>query len=313
MLMRIKSIDKSRALRDAIRWAETELSNAGVHCGHGTMNTADEAAWLAGSALGVAPSELERHLGDALDAGQRTRIATLIEQRIETRKPTAYLLKEAWFAGLSFYVDERVIVPRSLTAEFIRERFAPWIESARVHRLLDLGTGSGCMAIAAAVAFPRARVDAVDISTDALAVARINVERHDLLDRVQLVRSDLYRELAAERYDVILTNPPYVAREELRKLPPEYRFEPIVALDAGVEGLDLIVRILADASPHLEPNGILIAEVGSSRDALEHVFPEVPFVWLTTSSGDESVFLLTEETIAQHARAFLKAANSTSR
>ena len=211
-------------------------------------------------------------------------------------------MKEAWFGGLSFYVDERVIVPRSLTVEFIEERFQPWVAPARVRRVLDLCTGSGCMAILAAHAFPAAAVDAADISADALAVARINVERHALTTRVRLVQSDLYAGLGDVRYDVIVTNPPYVARRELARLPTEYGFEPVLALDAGAEGIDVILRILADASAHLEPHGILVAEVGNSRIALERKLSDVPFTWLTTSTGDDSVFLLTAQTLEQHAR-----------
>jgi ribosomal protein L3 glutamine methyltransferase len=226
----------------------------------------------------------------------------LVGERITTRKPAAYLLKEAWFGGLSFYVDERVIVPRSLTVEFIAERFQPWIAPARTRRLLDLCTGSGCMAILAAHAFPDATVDAADISADALAVAHINVARHALAARVRLIQSDLYAALGDARYDVIVTNPPYVARRELARLPAEYRFEPVLALEAGSEGVDVILRILADAAAHLEPHGILVAEVGNSRIALERKMSDVPFTWLTTSTGDESVFLLTAQILAQHAR-----------
>ena len=300
--MRAKSIDKVRSLSEAIRWAENELNNAGVHCGHGTDNTRDEAAWLVAAAAGLTPMELGDRVKEAPSTQARTRLQSLVGDRIRTRKPAAYLLKEAWFGGLSFYVDERVIVPRSLTVEFIQERFQPWIAPVRVHRLLDLCTGSGCMAILAAHAFPAAAVDAADISADALAVARINVERHALTTRVRLVQSDLYAGLGDVRYDVIVTNPPYVARRELARLPTEYGFEPVLALDAGAEGIDVILRILADASAHLEPHGILVAEVGNSRIALERKLSDVPFTWLTTSTGDDSVFLLTAQTLEQHAR-----------
>lgn len=278
--------------RDAIRWAERQLAAAGVYCGHGTDNVLDEAAWLVSAVLRIPPGELAKHHGAALDSKARTRLRQLVTQRIRTRKPTAYLLHEAWFAGLRFYIDERVIVPRSLTGEFIEERLEPWIDAARVRRILDLCTGSGCMAVACARAFPTARVDATDISNDALAVARINVERYGLGDRVRLVQSDLFSNLAGIRYDVIVTNPPYVSRAEMRQLPPEYRHEPRLALEAGTDGLDAIVRIVREAADHLEPEGVLIAEVGNASVAVQRKYRDVPFLWLTSKSGDDSVFLL---------------------
>lgn len=294
----------AQSVRDAILSTRQRLDKSGVYCGHGTDNTLDEAAWLVGGALGIAPAELDAHLQDTLTSAQRAQIDALLEKRARERKPTAYLLNEAWFAGLPFYVDERVIIPRSLTGEFIQEQFAPWVDPTRVRRILDLCTGSGCMAIAAALAFPDAQIDAADISADALAVARINVERHRLAERVRLVQSDLYASLAGKRYDVIITNPPYVARDELEELPAEYGFEPSIALASGEQGLDAISAILAGGAAHLEPQGILVAEVGNSHDALEQALPEIPFLWLTTTTGDESVFLLTAEQLVQHAAAF---------
>ncbi len=284
-----------RTVNDLIRWAAQRLRRARLCFGHGTDNALDEAAWLVGSVLGLAPHALTEHLGDIPDEARSARIRALVAARIATRKPLAYLLNEAWFAGLKFYVDERVLVPRSLTAEFIAERFTPWIEPARVRRILDLCTGSGCMAIAAALAFPAAAVDAVDISPEALAVAGINVERYGLGERVTLISSDLFAALGGQRYDVIIANPPYVSEEEWQRLPPEYRHEPKLALVAGVGGLDILLRLLAEASRHLEPGGILVVEAGGARCALEQACPHVPFVWLTSASGDESVFLLTAE------------------
>lgn len=291
--MSADSANNPNIMRDWISWAERELTAAGVFFGHGTDNALDEAAWLVGGAMALAPDQLDAHLDDSLTPAQRTAIHQLIEQRIATRKPAAYLLHEAWFAGLSFYVDERVIVPRSLIGEFIRERFQPWIEPARAGRILDLCTGSGCMAIACAFAFPQARVDAADISEDALAVARINIERHRLAERVRLVRSDLFSTLEGERYDIIVTNPPYVARAEMSTLPAEYRHEPRLALESGADGLDAITHILRQTSAHLEPKGILVAEVGNSNETLQARFPEIAFLWLTTETGDDSVLLLT--------------------
>jgi ribosomal protein L3 glutamine methyltransferase len=289
-----------RTVADFIGWTERRFAGAGLYFGHGTDNPLDEAAWLVGSALKLAPHELEAHLEDEPAPPQQDAIRALVDSRIRTRQPLAYLLKESWFAGLKFYVDERVIVPRSLTAEFIAERFQPWTNPARVRRILDLCTGSACMAIACAHAFPEARVDAADISEAALAVARINVEHHALSDRVRLVRSDLFSALEDERYDLIVTNPPYVAHAEMQTLPPEYRHEPALALASGAQGLDAVIRILAAAPAHLNPGGILVAEVGNSAERLQEKFPSVPFTWLATTAGDESVFLLTAEQLQQH-------------
>jgi len=289
-----------RTAADFIVSTERRFEEAGLYFGHGTDNALDEAAWLVGSALHLAPHELDEHLDDELTAAQRDAIRELAQTRITTRRPLAYLLKEAWFAGLKFYVDERVIVPRSLTAEFIKEQFQPWIDPAQIHRILDLCTGSGCMAIALAYAFPRTRLDAADISPDALAVTRINVENHGMGERVRLIRSDLFSALKDERYDLIVTNPPYVARAEMETLPQEYRHEPALALESGGQGLDAIIRILAQAPAHLNPGGILVAEVGNSGVVLQEKFAAVPFTWLTTSSGDESVFLLTQEQLQEH-------------
>lgn len=294
------SIAAPKTVRDAIVWTEKRLASAGVYFGHGTDNALDEAAWLVSATIAVPPAELAKHHPRALAREARARLNELIEKRIATRKPAAYLLQEAWFAGLPFYVDERVIVPRSLTGEFIQQRFAPWVDAARVRKILDLCTGSGCMAIACARAFPAAHVDAADVSTEALAVARINVEKHGLGGRVRLVQSDVFSNLADKRYDVIVTNPPYVGRAEMKLLPPEYRHEPKLALESGASGLDAITRILHDAADYLEPHGVLIAEVGNSKQALVQRFLDVPFVWLSTQSGDDSVFLLTAKQLKEH-------------
>ena len=293
------SIATLRSVRDAIVWAEKLLAGVDVYFGHGTDNALDEAAWLVSAAIAVPPAELAKHHRRPIAAAARARLKELVEQRIATRKPAAYLLNEAWFAGLRFYVDERVIVPRSLTGEFIRQGFALWVDATRVRKILDLCTGSGCMAIACAVAFPSAQVDAADISNDALAVARINVDTHGLGDRVRLLQADLFSNLAGNRYDVIITNPPYVGRAEMKTLPQEYRHEPKLALESGASGLDAITRILRDGADHLEPDGVLIAEVGNSNEALQEKFPDMPFRWLTTRHGDDSVFLLTAKQLRE--------------
>ncbi len=293
-----------RTVADYVRWTQRRLVLARLHFGHGVDNARDEAAWLVGGALKLAPSDLEAQWQRTLSVAERRAVRDLIAARIRTRKPTAYLLRHTWFAGHSFYVDERALIPRSLLAEFVRERFQPWITPARVRHVLDLCTGSGCIAIAVAHAFPKARVDAADISEDALGVARINVAQHGLGGRVRLIRSDLFTALRGRRYDVIVTNPPYVDRATMRQLPPEYRHEPAIGLLAGESGLEVIARILADAHAHLTPGGILIAETGNSSTALQARFPRVPFVWLNTERGDESVFLLTAEQLAEHCRTF---------
>jgi len=282
----------TRTVREVIRRVAQRLNHADIHFGHGTDNPQDEAAWLVGGALKLVPLDLESHLKDELSPAQQAAVNTLTELRISTRKPLAYLLQEAWFAGLKFYVDERVIVPRSLTGEYITAQFHPWIGPARVHRILDLCTGSGCMAIALAYAFPDARVEAADISGDALDVARLNVENHGMRNRVRLIQSDLFDGLPGLRYDLIVTNPPYVARGEMKSLPREYRHEPALALDAGPDGLDAVRRILSEAPAHLNPDGILVAEVGNSAETLRMKFPSIPFTWLISETGDESVFLL---------------------
>lgn len=293
-----------RTVAQTIRAVARRFQRARLYFGHGTETAQDEAAWLVGHALKIAPDRLAGRLNKPVPPATLKKIDALTTTRIQTRRPLAYLLKEAWFAGRKFHVDERVIVPRSLTGEFITEQFQPWIDPKRVRRILDLCTGSGCMAIACAQAFPKARVDAVDLSGEALAVARINVKRHRLGRRVRLVRSDLFQALKGRRYDVIVTNPPYVARAEMKTLPREYLHEPELALVSGRDGLDAIVRILTEAPRHLNPGGILVGEVGNSAPALQRKFPSVPFVWLTTSTGDESVFLLTAEELDRQRRAF---------
>ncbi len=294
-------------LRDFVYAACGRMEDAGLYFGHGTDNALDEAAWLAAAALQIPHEKLDEHADDPLDAAQLGKLEALLRERIESRKPLAYLLHEAWFAGLRFYVDERAIVPRSHLGEFILDRFEPWIEPGRVRRALDLCTGSGCIAVALARAFPQADIDAADIDAGALAVARINVASHLLESRIRLVQSDLFAGLAGERYDLIVTNPPYVDAVDMAELPAEYRHEPALALASGEHGLNAIIRILAQAPEHLQPHGLLAAEVGNSCAALQAAFPSVPFTWLTTLSGDESVFLLNAEELTRYHEAFLVA------
>jgi ribosomal protein L3 glutamine methyltransferase len=267
--------------------------------GHGTSNADDEAAWLVVHALGIGFDALDAAYDRPVPAAAARRIERFAGKRIRTRAPLAYVLKEAWLDGLRFHVDERVIVPRSFIAELLRSRFRPWVKPRqRVQRLLDLCTGSGCLAILAARAFPEASVDAVDLSADALAVARRNVRDHALAGRIRLVRSDGFDALGEARYDVILSNPPYVDAKAMARLPDEYRREPEIALASGHDGLELTRRILAQAADHLSPNGVLVVEIGHNRRALERAFPRLPFAWAETSAGGDYVFVLTRDALS---------------
>ena len=280
------------------------LDRAQVCFGHGSDNAWDEAAELVFFAAGLRHEDAPAVYSQLVPAERLDAIQRLFERRISERTPAAYLTRRMWFAGVEFYVDERVLVPRSPIAELIEARFEPWIDAERVRSVLDIGTGSGCIAIATALAFPDARVDAADVSEDALAVAAMNISRHDLGKRMRAVRSDVFDALGAQRYDIIVSNPPYVGAEEMSALPEEYHREPELGLRAGDDGLDIVRRILAGASEHLSPTGILVVEVGNSEDALVAAYPEVPFIWLEFERGGGGVFLLTAEEIAAHAAEF---------
>jgi ribosomal protein L3 glutamine methyltransferase len=279
-------------LADFVRWGASEFARAQLHFGHGTANAVDEALNLAlhGVQLDhdIPPWLLKTRLTDS----EKRAVYELLRQRVETRKPYAYITHHARFAGLDFYVDERVLVPRSPIAELIEKGFEPWIESGRVHRILDLCTGSGCIAIACAHAFADAAVDATDISAEALEVARINVEQLHVKERVKLHKRDVFEGLAPARYDIIVSNPPYVDTEDMATLPDEHRAEPVLGLAAGADGLNIVGRILEGASDYLAPEGILVVEVGNSRWALEREFPDAPFTWLEFQRGEAEVFLL---------------------
>jgi len=271
------------------------LRRAGVFFGHGTDNAWDDSAALVLHALRLPHSGDRATYLQRVDSRGIERVDELIARRIEERIPAVYLTGETWFAGLPFRIDPRVLIPRSPIAELIERQFVPWIDPRRVRRLLDVGTGSGCIAIACAKVLPRARVDAVDICPEALEVAAINVRRHRLGRRVRLMRSDHFSALQGERYDIIVANPPYVGRREMSGLPPEYRHEPPLALAAGREGLDSVRVILQEAGGHLRPGGLLIVEVGNTEAAVRRTFKRLPFLWLEFERGGGGVFLLTAE------------------
>jgi ribosomal protein L3 glutamine methyltransferase len=287
-----------------IRFGAREFAAAGLAFGHGTGDATDDAAALVFHALGLDHSQAAAAYVRAVPPDDARRVLGLFTERLRRRVPAAYLMRRMWFAGLEFEVDERVIVPRSPFAELIAAGFAPWIDPARVGRVLDIGTGSGCIAIACALRFPQAQVDAVDLSGDALAVARRNVERHSVGDRLRLLHGDVYAPLDGLRYDLIVSNPPYVSDAEMDGLPEEYRHEPDLALRAGRDGLDVVRRILRDAPSHLRPDGVLVVEVGDSDERLQAAFPAVPFVWLEFEQGGGGVFVLTQAELGRHGREF---------
>lgn len=291
-------------IRDYIRWASSRFAEAGLCFGHGTATAFDEAAALVLHTLHQ-PHDLPAiYLGAALTPDERACIVDRVEQRIAERKPLAYLLGEAWFGGLAFRVDERVLVPRSPLAELILNRFVPWVDPAQIQSVLDLCTGSGCIAILCAHVFPEAAIDAVDVSQEALTVARENVQRHGVEDAVELIDSDLFAGLGAARYDIIVSNPPYVSRGEWESLPAEYHAEPRLGLESGEDGLDCVRQILVGAIHHLNPEGVLVVEVGSSAEALMAAYPTVPFTWLDFEHGGDGVFLLTARELAEHRGVF---------
>jgi ribosomal protein L3 glutamine methyltransferase len=276
-------------LQELILRTEKRLRAARLHYGHGTDNPRDEAAFLVLRGLGL---PFDADLGQAADP---SRVEALVQKRIKERTPAAYLLNEAWLSGVPFYVDRRVIIPRSHIAGLLEAGLEPW-QPRPLRRILDLCTGSGCLAILAARAFPLALVDAADLSAAALAVARRNVSKHKLEKRISVVRSDLFSSLGEKRYDLIITNPPYVSSAAMRRLPAEYRHEPGLALAAGRNGLDVVARVLASARQHLAKNGLLVCEVGNGRKAVERAFPRLPFVW-----AKDEVFILPAASLASRA------------
>jgi len=284
-------------IRDYIRWGASQFSEAKLFHGHGTATAIDDAAALVLHSLHLPYDLAECYFSSKLTQAEREKITQLINRRVKERIPSAYLTNEAVFSGLKFYVDQRVLVPRSPFAEIIQEQFAPWVDPDQVHHILDLCTGSACIAIACAYAFPDAQVDAVDLSADALDVAKINVAQHELEERLSLNQSDLFTALPAQKYDLIVSNPPYVAISEWQQLPDEFHAEPEMGFTGGESGLDLVIKILVNAADYLTEQGILIIEVGSSAETLQTQFPNIPFYWLEFEKGGDGVFLLTAEQV----------------
>ena len=283
-------------IRDWLRYSVSRLEESGVFFGHGTDNAYDESVWLVMSALHLPLDTLDNFLDARITRDEAKHLAHLIERRVTERVPTAYLLREAWLKGFKFYVDERVIVPRSFIAELLEDGLAPWIEYPEmVESAADICTGSGCLGVLLAHAFPNATVDVVDISPDAIAVANINIKNYGLEDQITAVQSDMLSGLKGKKYDLIISNPPYVDAPAMSALPQEYRNEPQIALGSGVAGLDHTHILLKEAKKHLNDDGILVVEIGHNRDALLDAYPELPFTWLDVESGNEFVFLLSKE------------------
>jgi ribosomal protein L3 glutamine methyltransferase len=294
-------------VRDFVRWGASRFREAGLFYGHGTDNALDEALALVLHALHLDHELPLDYLDARLTKPERAAVAKLLEQRYTTRKPAAYLTGHARFAGLEFKVTEDVLVPRSPIAELIEDGFAPWLDPDQVGSVLDLCTGSGCIGIACAYAFPEARVDLTDISPAALAVAGENIAAHDLEDRVEAIQADVWDGLPAGQYDLIVSNPPYVDAEDMANLPTEYQHEPALGLAAGDDGLDVVARILAGAADRINRGGILVVEVGRSAGHLMERYPGVPFLWLDFERGGAGVFLLTADQLDEHRDAFADA------
>ncbi len=282
-------------IRDWLRYAVSQFEASDIFYGHGTDNAYDEAVWLVMSALHLPMDTLNNFFDARITIAERSKLSQLLEQRISSHTPTAYLVKEAWLQGLKFFVDERVLVPRSFIAELLNDDLSPWIEYPElVESAADICTGSGCLGVMLASAFPNAAVDVVDISTDALDVANINIANYGLEDQITAIQSDMFTALKGRKYDVIISNPPYVDAPSMAELPAEYRNEPQIALGSGKDGLAHTHTLLREAGHYLNENGILIVEIGHNRDALQAAYPNIAFNWLEVSSGNEFVFLLTK-------------------
>lgn len=284
-------------IRDWLRFAVSQFEASDIFYGHGTDNSYDEAVWLVMGALHLPHDTLNNFLDAKLTNSERNKLASFIEQRITKHTPTAYLLKESWLQGFKFFVDERVLIPRSFIAELlVNDGLQPWIEFPElINSAADICTGSGCLGVLLADAYPEASVDVIDISQDAIDVCNINIKNYGLEDRITAIKSDMFSQLKGKQYDLIISNPPYVDAPSMAALPAEYRNEPQLALGSGDAGLDHTHTILREAANHLTDEGVLIVEIGHNRDALLEAYPDLPFTWLEVSSGDEFVFLLTRD------------------
>lgn len=289
-------------VRDLVRHAVTRFGRARVAFGHGSADAWDEAVYLVLHTLHLPLDRLDPFLDARVTPDERDAILAIVARRVDERVPAAYLTGEAFLGEYRFVVDDRVIVPRSFIAELLFERMKPWVDPDRVGSVLDLCTGSGCLAIIACDAFADARVDAVDLSRDALAIARINVDAYDLGDRIELIESDLFGAIAGRRYDLIVSNPPYVNDGSMATLPAEYRHEPRMALAGGADGLDFVRRILEAAPRMLTDDGLIVIEVGNERPHVEDAFPDLPLTWVSTSQGDDAVFAIDARTLRDSAR-----------
>ncbi|MDJ0832632.1 MAG: 50S ribosomal protein L3 N(5)-glutamine methyltransferase [Gammaproteobacteria bacterium] len=285
-------IHQLTTLRDYIRWASSEFYRHQLSFGHGFDKPLDEAVYLVLHALQLPWDWPAEYFDCALTEQEREQVYRLLMQRIETRQPAAYITHEAWFCGLPFYVDKRVLVPRSPIAELIEHHFEPWIDASRIQRILDLATGSGCIAIACQYAFPAAEVCASDLSPDALGVARINLEKHQLMESIQLYESDLFERIPAQQFDLIVSNPPYVDAEDMASLSDEFRAEPEIGLAAGEDGLDVVERLLQQAPDYLSEHGLLVVEVGNSQAAMMQRFADLPLTWIEFEHGGSGVFCI---------------------
>ena len=301
---RTQLVEQLHTIRDYVRWGMSQFERAGVFYGHGTDNAFDEALALVLHCLHLQHDSVALVLDARLVQSEREQVLSALETRFQKRLPLPYITGEANFAGLPFYVDKRVLIPRSPIAELIEAEFEPWLAGGSPRRVLDLCTGSGCIGIACALYLDEVEVVLSDISEEALTVAERNIERHGVEKCVRAVQSDLFAALQGERFDLIVSNPPYVDAHDMSELPAEYRHEPRMALAAGEDGLDLVRLMLCEAVDHLEPEGLLIVEVGNSWTALEQAYPQLPFTWLEFERGGHGIFLLTREQLVEHAIAF---------
>jgi len=285
-------------LTDFMRWGASQFVAAELTYGHGLSSPLDEAVYLVLRALHLPVDTPDVYWSSALTQAEKQLVIDILKRRITEKIPAAYIMQEGWFAGLQFYIDERVLVPRSPIAELIENQFSPWVEADEVETILDLCTGSGCIGIACAYAFPHAKIDLSDVSDDALQVANINIKKHDAEHRINAIHSDLFDNLNGKKYDLIVSNPPYVDQEDMQALSPEFHHEPELGLSSGKDGLDITRKILQNAASYLTETGILVVEVGNSQHALMELYPDIPFQWIEFEHGGDGVFIMTKQELA---------------